>query len=60
MDIKFRNHMPFAVQAAVAADLSHAIHHQHRWFGQLRIPWAKELATGAFQKTVFVERGRKI
>ena len=52
--------MPFAVQAAVAADLSHAIHHQHRRFGQLRIAVSKELTTGAFQKTVFVESGRKI
>jgi hypothetical protein len=52
--------MPFAVQTTIAADLSHAVHHQHWRFGQLRIALAEELTTGAFQKTVFVERGRKI
>jgi len=48
-DIKFCDHMTFAMLSAITADFVHSIDHQHRRFRQLGIAWAKQLSSGAFQ-----------
>jgi hypothetical protein len=41
--------LPFAVCAALGADVHDAIHHQHIWRRQLRVAFAEQLAAAALQ-----------